>query len=87
MSVSSGEESDENIDNDENSDNIVSRYDLDNYDDDDDGEVGQTSLLNLGNLTVFASNEDDPYLENNDNEDVSLNDIYYKQCFDVSRIT
>lgn len=71
MRGSSGEESDENVeeDNDENSDNIITRYNLDNYDNDDDGEVGETSLMNLANLTVFGSNDDDPYLQNDDNQD------------------
>lgn len=75
MNVSSEEESDDDIteDNNQNNDQIISRrYNLDNYDDDDDGELGGNTLISLANMTVFASNDDDPYLQNDDNEDVNI---------------
>jgi periodic tryptophan protein 1 len=77
MNEWSEEESDDTNDgksddtNDGKSDDIISKYNLDNYDDDNDGEVGHSSLVNLANLTVFATNDDDPYFQNDDNEDVS----------------
>ncbi|CAG2181440.1 unnamed protein product, partial [Oppiella nova] len=60
MSVSS----EEGEENNENDDNIVEKYDLDNYDDDSEGELGTNSLSALASLTVFADNNDDPYIQN-----------------------
>ena len=60
---------DEGMDDTENVD-IIERYDLDNYDDDSEGELGTTNLNSLGALTVYASEADDPYLQNDDNQDV-----------------
>ncbi len=90
MNELSEEESDDANDgesdhtNDGKSDNIISKYNLDNYDDDNDGEVGHSSLINLANLTVFSSNDDDPYLQNDDNEDVSLISIINASLFLLS---
>ncbi|CAG2167284.1 unnamed protein product [Oppiella nova] len=67
MSVSS----EEGEENNENDDNIVEKYDLDNYDDDSEGELGTNSLSALASLTVFADNNDDPYIQNDVNSDES----------------
>ena len=68
MSVSS----EEGLEESENRD-IIERYHLDNYDDDSEGELGTTNLNSLAALTVYASEADDPFLENDDNRDVTIN--------------
>lgn len=71
MSVSSeDEQKNENNENVDNSDDIISKYNLDNYDEDSEGELASHNLNSLAQLTVFASNEDDPYFQNDDNQDV-----------------
>ncbi|XP_023227046.1 periodic tryptophan protein 1 homolog [Centruroides sculpturatus] len=48
-----------------NDEDISLKYDLDNYDVDD----SSNPMVNLADLTVFANNEDDPYITLKDKED------------------
>lgn len=65
------ENTDDEMDDIENKD-IIEKYNLDKYDEDSEGELGTTSLNSLATLTVFASEEDDPYLQEGDNQEVKL---------------
>lgn len=54
---------------------FIRRYNLDNYDNDDETE---NTALSLANITVHASNDEDPYLEQG--SDVINIVIYLSNC-------
>lgn len=61
MNVSeNGDERDNGDEGDNEDESFIRRYNLDNYDNDDDTD---NTALSLANITVHASNDEDPYLE------------------------